>query len=567
MRTYEAWNQAIIDYTVEGLPVGSMVFLSIDEEMLIQIGAQLGLASSETVADFCHAVYSKVVTEQRGQMDVSVKHLIGEDEAGKPSGVAFLALMVYAAYHMVEDNDATQTAYFLRFRTALKMPAAGGRPPGMHPGEAAEELLWKNWNRWLRKQSLLPSARAGAGKQRFIDYPISQTILRRADKGWLREWLQAKKRFKDCDAETLLTQIQREFRYFPTHLRELLKSGGQRYRAVIDSIYEFYQYWRSSPTTSVTVGSVRNSLFAGLFREEDTFTGSIRYFLYPRQNRRLRMEQVSVRTNDVLHTFVADGRGFYQHGIPLGLKEIANGARYPVEQSTALEELILPKRAFHVLVPDPYNVSGTSDYASWSDSPAPGVPFMLLCTADLLEPLEKLREARLLQWDKKVCPWPDVRDWIELQQCMILAEDWGHNSQIRLLANQDLYDKLRPKQRLSVSVSGGLRTNRFDMWLEGCGPNITVYGSLTEVEVRVVRLNDGCILHRSNHTPRTAFTLSADTWQPGRYRIAAGLEDETEERFVQIVAWTDLCRTRQQESFTTQIGMIRLFGAWIETAE
>ncbi len=75
---YGRWNRAIVQWATWGVPHGTPVYLSVDEEVL----AGLGLG---TVEDFCQAVRSQVVVGDRVQLSALQNH--GSPE---PAGVAFL---------------------------------------------------------------------------------------------------------------------------------------------------------------------------------------------------------------------------------------------------------------------------------------------------------------------------------------------------------------------------------------------------------------------------------------------------------------------------------------------
>jgi hypothetical protein len=89
---YARWNQAIVQWATLGVPHGTPVYLSVDEEVL----ASLGLGPVE---DFCQAVRAQVVDGQRVQLSTLQNQSLPE-----PAGVAFLALMVLAANDMMRDD-------------------------------------------------------------------------------------------------------------------------------------------------------------------------------------------------------------------------------------------------------------------------------------------------------------------------------------------------------------------------------------------------------------------------------------------------------------------------------
>ncbi|OAD19534.1 cell division protein FtsK/SpoIIIE, partial [Candidatus Thiomargarita nelsonii] len=172
---YSQWNQALISYFTTGIPQGSQIYLSVDDDVLESIGQYFSPSGGNWCADFCAAVKKEVIVD--GQVKLS--HLQGRDEQGLPKSVAFLSAMVLAAYHMAEDEEVNQSNFFRRFKEILDLPISGNsRPIGMKE----EELLWQDWALWLRQNGFVPSAQRGEGSRTYINYPISQTLLRQSDK-------------------------------------------------------------------------------------------------------------------------------------------------------------------------------------------------------------------------------------------------------------------------------------------------------------------------------------------------------------------------------------------------
>jgi len=162
---YARWNRAILEWTIQGIPYDTPVYLSVDEEVISSLG--LG-----TVEDFCQAVRSQVVVDSRVKLST-----LQSQDLSEPAGVAFLALMVLAANDMMRGDELDVKDFFTHFCRRLGVPG-DSRPLGM---KAEEESLWQEWNQWLERKGWVATARPGKGSHRLIDYPISQTLLRKAD--------------------------------------------------------------------------------------------------------------------------------------------------------------------------------------------------------------------------------------------------------------------------------------------------------------------------------------------------------------------------------------------------
>jgi len=160
--------------------------------------------------DFCRAVREAVIIEGR----INLGQLQGRNAAGLPKGVAFLSVMVLAANNMVDEEEISEDNYFKGLRAILGLPTSeDGRPPGMKCGIKDEEPLWHEWNNWLMSSGFMPSAHRGrGGRTTYINYPISQSLLRRTDKNRLVQLFSEKQWTAQWDAMTLFAYVRREVR-------------------------------------------------------------------------------------------------------------------------------------------------------------------------------------------------------------------------------------------------------------------------------------------------------------------------------------------------------------------
>ncbi|MGC1245514.1 MAG: hypothetical protein WA865_04820, partial [Spirulinaceae cyanobacterium] len=201
MAVYQEWNQALAKYFLSGVPLGTKIYLSFDKNTLEIVG-QTSFSLQNTTnwsKDFQAAVVRQTVFGD----EVDLENLKGLNDYDVPNCVAFLAVTVLAAYQMADEEKISEFNYFKRLREILGL-SGSGRLQGMKSGSEAEEPLWQIWNNWLWKQGYTPTAQPGNGRrQKFINYPISQCLLRQADQDWLWEFFTNKQWKASWEAQTL----------------------------------------------------------------------------------------------------------------------------------------------------------------------------------------------------------------------------------------------------------------------------------------------------------------------------------------------------------------------------
>jgi hypothetical protein len=567
MADYERWNSALIEYFVEGTPAGALVFLSADDETVALVGHLLRRAADGAdeaapadaiVRDFCEAVRARVV--RGGRVDLAAVQ--GSDARGRPLCAAFLCALVLAASRMADEEDREGNDFFTPLRDVFGLPGRG-RPEGMRSGRESEEPLWNAWNFWLQVNGRLPSTRADSkGALRYIGYARSQALLRRIDREQLIDKVFADlPSRREIDADTLFARVRRAAPYLTTHLREdLLGVDSQRQRAVADAVHQLYEEWRLDPAGAVT-GSTRlrgHTLYAGLYREADPLTGDVAYHLYPRAPRGTTRAELRALLPDGTARLRPERPGRFR---PLGAIDgatLCDGAHYPIEQPAEVDEVVLPRRPFWLLVPDPENPE-SGVYATWG-RPDLGVPFILLCNADALAQVRALERERLLTWREEA----NVLDgaWVELRDCLVYSEAWSTTH----AADAELYEALRPAERCSVSLSSGLRLPEGGGWLEDFGPQLTVFGFGDEAAVTVTRL-------AADGTERLVLEATQPVSEPqpfpwpgiGTYRVAAACAgQEAPPRLVQIVSWDGLRPAAEPPRQTLALAGARICGAAVD---
>jgi hypothetical protein len=168
MSTYEEWNKSLVNYFLQGVPRGSKIYLSVDEDVLEQVGQCFSSSplNGSWVADFQAALRQKVLRQEDGEISLDILRNYNSLQDPHPHGVAFLSACVLGASQMANDEEISELNYFKRLREILGVKGSS-RPKGMKAG--VEEPLWLEWNQWLLKEGFQPSAYQGYGPQKYIN--------------------------------------------------------------------------------------------------------------------------------------------------------------------------------------------------------------------------------------------------------------------------------------------------------------------------------------------------------------------------------------------------------------
>ena len=564
MATYDDSNSAIADAFTKGIPLGAPVYLAIDDEELATIGAAAFGADASGqdgwTEDFCFALRTKVTGAGAGKVLFA---WVGDavEQFGRPDCVAFLASMVLAASRMAEGADFSELNYFTHLCDILGVePEPGGqsnRPAGLPRGE--EESLWLEWNDWLSRQGLLPTAARGPdGPHKYINYPLSQALLREADRQHLEDIFdkRADSIPLHCDPQTVAA-IVGEPRWPTSHLRQVMGQDGLRRAAAQDAVFEAYESWRATASSSRSRAErgVR-PLMAGLFREEDPIMGSVVYRLLPRMRRggntiaRPTMEQ-----DGQTYGLRPMREGWYEPTGCVGESALAGGARYSLMGLAGVDAVELPERPFWMLVPEPEDPE-SGLFAAWGP-PRLGEPFILLARESLLQDLQLLKDEDLVHWDGE--PRPTLAGWLELHEFRAVSESWdGVHTE-----NAQLFLELRPRGVLSISVSGGLRSPSGG-WLEGFGPQVVVHGF--EGSGDLVVSADTAGVSRQAIPFKVNQPVEGLIWErAGAFLVEAKTNNESSEaRLVRIESWDGLARRTPADPLAQAFGVSTIEGARVE---
>ena len=387
-------------------------------------------------------------------------------------------------------------------------------------------------------------------------------MLRKADKNRLRGlFSRAVSRWQaDLDGETLLIQLRADPKLNGRYLLDTLSHPGVRYQALSDTLYDLHETWRADPNAYTDAGGVtaiNRTLRCGLFRECDQIMGTIEYRLYPRTPVGQNDLGGAIKQGSQSYSLEVDRPGWFAALDSLSAAEVSTGSRFPVSGIEGITEAALPKRSFWVLVLDPQE-SESGAYASWRH-PALGEPAIVLIADDTLPLIRQLRDEGLVEWDGEPIPAPSLPGWSEVRNCLVVSEALGGV----FGEAQAIFEELRPATKLGISTKGGLRSPDRQGWVAGIGPDITVAGFDTEIELCVTRItSDGEDGRKVVQTVPCFAPQPFPFDAPGTYRIdATAGGHEAAPRLVRLVSWDGLLAEPAPEYSSVLVGNWQVIGA------
>ena len=556
MASYAEWNEAIANFFIGGTIPGEAFYLSLDDETLAEIATVWFSedGTSNPVRDFEIAVQEKCVSNGR----VILPQMGPVSPGGAPEYVAFLGAMVLAAHRMAPEGGISEINYFTRLREILNLNQGSGRPSGMHP-PAPEESLWTALNQWVVSKEFLPSAERGPeGPTKYTNYPLSQSLLREGDKGKLeREFRRSEKELgEDADRERVGGWFFNRASDFSTfHIRSLANEArADRYEALVDAVYGVYigVDWRSPEADGVRWHK-SGWLTAGLYREFDPLSGRIAYHLYPRRQARVFRGNLEIARDGRIEPLRTTRDGYFY---PLWQVNPSGGETFPLMGNPWLTELRIPARRFWVLTRDPFDEASRT-FAS-RGSPKLGESFLLLCRSELDEQIAILKDEGLIDWAGHPVEVPGHEEWVEYRDCLILSANWdGIIFQI-----PELFEELKPRNRASISLKGGLKAERRDTWLEGYLPHLIVTSFDPTCRLRVTNVLSQDEDQELDDTISTNTLVELPGLKAGDYllEVASGRGSTVDRRHLRVLAWDSLWPQDVAETFGTPFGNYMLSG-------
>lgn len=540
---YDEWNQKLLEYLTTGVPTGSPIYLTIDDEALQEIGA-----SERAVTDFERAIKEHCLF--KGRVRIPRPPILSQPRAEAPPYLAFLCAMALAAHRM--GDDAHPNDFFVHFNKILGLSDHQGRPPGLEYG--SEEDLWKDWEKWLLAQGYQPTAKRSGNK--YIEYAISQALLRQIDRDNLWRYFNTPSR--PLSEDELIARLHREADSdAPTltrHLKRLLKARDERYESVLDAIRELYEAWSlTEPSERQQMGArvARSTLSAGLYRREDFFTGEVTYLIFPYQPRHVRLANARVIRHGE-QPLVEERSGYFEPlwDAPVTLAELDNGANYELRDGGNYRRLNLPKRPFWLLTQDD---EGTYIFATWRRRPELGVPLILLGRADLERDLKSFEHEDMLSYEKRTLP--NLNGWYEYH--LTLTSDIAAWNKAK--GDQALIQALRPRQNLSIALGGGLADPRGGAWLAGTLPQVTVYALESEATLSVKQAGSDRAIHQLTLPTGEAHNLP--DLAVGNYELHVTCGGLTKTRPLRVIDWGELTPAELPPHISTDES---LFSLWLQ---
>lgn len=590
MASYIEWNQALIDYFASGVTKGTQVYLSVDDDVLERIGRKFKTSCNGDSwrNDFCQAVRKELgVNSNAGGNTVDLSR-IQNSISKTPYCAAFLGLTVLTAYEMVSDanSEINATNYYIRFRETLGLTSSESKAPkGMILQPRIEPILWARWNSWLQSQGYLPTANEGNKSTKYIGYPISQSILRKADKAKIYELVQEQGSISQWNIDALMTYLRRNIQVLTPHLRDLLVSVGDEQRSEVikkavqdalddeKSIQEkIVQDKKPEPDKKDRVQN--GQISAQIYRSEGDyfFSQYPDFFLYPKEKKGIDFMGANIVIDGVSTTLQkGDLEGWYlpifEYPIP---PEILNqGARYQIMRSPSNDIstcLVLDKREFWILTPDP-DCPESGIYASFGKASL-GQTFILLCRKELVGLVERLQSEQLLRFNLCSEVFENNPDWVEFQQCMILSEDWeGVDLGIE---GKQLKDALQPATTVEICLTGGLRVPHLKAWLIEDIPALTVFSSIVdqaEVSIFTDLSKEEVLITRkivNTNVPNFNIFKTLGTIRTGSYGIQVKCGNLSSEKIVKFVNWDDLEIREPSRKEILKIGNLGINGSQIQ---
>ena len=469
--------------------------------------------------------------------------------------------MVLAAHRMAPDDNIAEINYFTRLREILGLVGGGGRPRGFGSPGAPEEALWLAFNSWAMKNEWQPSAERGPeGAMKYINYPLSQSLLRQGDKGRMEDEFRGAQDVlgRDADRERVGGWFfNRANRFTTSHIRRLAReSTTDRFDAIVDAVHAVYMStdWDRSDSEGATTrhGLGQGRLTAGLYRQADPIFGTITYHLLPRRQPGVVQLSLDTIRDGVRIPLHRDRDGQFR---PFGrsIRAVVNHTRL----SATLGSLnsTFRRRDFWILTRDRFDES-SGTYAS-RGTPRLGETFLLLCRKECEDQLNILKDEGLISWNGDPAVVPGHDRWLEYRECMVLSASWMESfPQI-----PDLFDELRPRTRASISLQGGLKMGQRDTWLEGHMPELLITSFDRTWRVRVTdasSLEEGPLLD-DTVSSNTAVDLShvgaGDYW----VELLAG-DRSADRRYIRVLSWDSLQLAEPGRRFGTSVGGFILQG-------
>lgn len=194
---YERWNGAIAGVVFSPDHAGVPVYLDLEDDVIASVAAVVGEQSEEPEAALVADVAATIDggASQAGILRahaLRVRQWEQGDRIGTPPHLALLAVMSLAAERMANGEGMSANNYYGRLAPMLGMP---DRQLDLAQAyRRVAERWWNDLNLWLERHDGrrgLPTAYSlGALQHRYVGLPISQALVRAADRQGLVRFFQ-----------------------------------------------------------------------------------------------------------------------------------------------------------------------------------------------------------------------------------------------------------------------------------------------------------------------------------------------------------------------------------------
>jgi hypothetical protein len=189
---YEQWNAALAKAFFAPASSQKLLYLDANEAIWEELGKQVAPKSSNPKRHFVSSVRQTLAlnsTDIFRRHDAELKEWVATG-IGCPPFIGLLVLFVLAAEEMVADEQYSASNYYSRLSDLLSISCDKEKTRLQNQFRKRTPVFWQSLNEWLNINNGmrgLPTA-YGYGANKYISVPISQALVREADRRKLPEF-------------------------------------------------------------------------------------------------------------------------------------------------------------------------------------------------------------------------------------------------------------------------------------------------------------------------------------------------------------------------------------------
>lgn len=194
---YARWNLAVAQVVFSEAQAGLPVYLDLEDDVIARMADLVGEVAGDHADNLASAV-AATIDRQGGASRLFINHraLVQQwersEQVDHPPHLAFLAVLSLAAERMAEGDGMASNNYYGRLAPLLGLKTRRD-DLALAYREVAEQW-WAALNKWLENHDGrrgLPTAYSlGQQQQRYVGLPISQALVRAADRDGLVHFFQ-----------------------------------------------------------------------------------------------------------------------------------------------------------------------------------------------------------------------------------------------------------------------------------------------------------------------------------------------------------------------------------------